>query len=267
MTDAPEKSLYDSTIEKVFFRHYVAGIEEFVVKREELADTARELGLGPAKNLGDILYSYRFRRSLPEAILSTQNGGNVWSIRLAGDALYRFSLGPSPILHPNPHQARIKVPDTTPEIIKKYAKADEQALLAQIRYCRLLDIFLQIASYSLQSHLRTKVPQIGQIEIDEVYVGVDRRGAHFLVPLQAKGGKDKLSLLQTEQDIAYCAQQFPELECRPVSAQFMPDRTVALFELGAQGGKVVQIREAHYALVPHGEISPEDLRRYKASAD
>ena len=181
--------------------------------------------------------------------------------------LYRFSLGPSPIIRPNPHQATVKVPDTTPEIIKRYAKADEQALLAQIRYCRLLDIFLQIASYSLQSHLRTKVPQVGQIEIDEVYVGVDRRGAHFLVPLQAKGGKDKLSLLQTEQDVAYCTQQFPDVVCRPVSAQFMADRTVALFELGEQDGKIVQIREAHYALVPHGDISAEDLRAYRSASD
>ena len=154
MTDGKEKPLYGSIIEKVFFRHYKAGTNEFIVKRQELSDTARELGLDPAKNLGDILYTYRFRKSLPETIRKTESGDNVWSIRLAGDALYRFSLGPSPIIRPNPHQATVKVPDTTPEIIKRYAKADEQALLAQIRYCRLLDIFLQIASYSLQSHLR-----------------------------------------------------------------------------------------------------------------
>ncbi len=68
----------------------------------------------------------------------------------------------------------IKIPDATPEIVSAYALSDEQALLAKVRYNRLLDIFLGVATYSLQNHLRTTVTGLGQAEIDEIYVAIDR---------------------------------------------------------------------------------------------
>ncbi len=36
--------------------------------------------------------------------------------------------------------------------------------------------FTGITCYSLQNHLRTSVPDIGQVETDELYVGVDKKG-------------------------------------------------------------------------------------------
>ena len=123
-----------------------------------------------------------------------------------------------------------KVPDSTPGVIAKYALNDEQALLARVRYNRLVDIFLGIACYSLQNHLRTTAPNIGQVETDELYVGVDRRGSHYVVPVQAKSGRDRLSIIQIEQDLAVCRAKFPSLICRPVAAQFMKGEVIALFE-------------------------------------
>lgn len=64
-----------------------------------------------------------------------------------------------------------KVPDATPGIVAKYAFNDEQALLAKVRYNRLVDIFTGVTCYSLQNHLRTTVSEIGQVETDEIYVG------------------------------------------------------------------------------------------------
>jgi hypothetical protein len=54
--------------------------------------------------------------------------------------------------------AETKVPDSTPGLISLYALNDEQALLARLRYNRLIDIFTGISCYSLQSHLRTALP-------------------------------------------------------------------------------------------------------------
>ena len=71
----------------------------------------------------------------------------------------------------------------------------------------MIDIFLGIATYSLQNHLRTAVEALGQIEIDELYVGIDREGKHYVIPVQAKGGTDKLSPAQAEQDIAQAMEQ------------------------------------------------------------
>ena len=141
--------------------------------------------------------------------------------------------------------------------------SDEQALLAIVRYNRLIDVFLGMAACSLQSHLRTSVPSIGQIEIDEVYVGVDRTGRQFVVPVQAKGGSDRIGATQAKQDIVCCAERFPNLICRAVSAQFMESDLIALFELTLEDGTIKIVDEAHYRLVPFDRISAADLAAYR----
>jgi hypothetical protein len=156
----------------------------------------------------------------------------------------------------------IKVPDATPEIISAWALTDEQSLLAKVRYNRLIDVFLGITTYSLQNHLRTSVKGMGQIEIDEVYIGVNRNGQQFVVPVQAKGGSDRLAVVQTGQDIACCSEKFPRLTCRPVSAQFMADSVIAMFELMVEDGEISICEERHYRLVPSDQIGAEDLKRY-----
>ena len=89
-----------------------------------------------------------------------------------------------------------KVPDSTPELIRARALGDEQALLALVRYNRLIDLFLGASAHSLQNHLRTTVKGIGQVEVDEVYLAVDRYGAQYVIPVQAKGGNDQIGIVQ-----------------------------------------------------------------------
>jgi hypothetical protein len=107
---------------------------------------------------------------LPESISSTALGGKEWIIVGTGIAAYEFRIASPAKIQPSINLKRIKIPDATPEILKKYAAGtDEQALLAKIRYNRLVDIFLGITCYSIQNHLRTTVEGIGQIEVDEIY--------------------------------------------------------------------------------------------------
>jgi hypothetical protein len=136
---------------------------------------------------------------------------------------------------------------------------------------RLPPIFLGIACYSLQNHLRTTAPNMGQVETDELYVGVDRRGSHYVVPIQAKGGKDRLSVVQIEQDLAVCASKFPLIpiiDSRPIAAQFMKDDVIALFEFEQDENGVGVSMEKHYKLVPPEEVTEADLDLYRnRSAD
>ena len=97
----------------------------------------------------------------------------------------------------------------------------------------------------MQSHLRTSVAELGGVETDELYVGVDRYGVHYVLPLQAKGGRDKLGVVQIEQDIALCAEKFPSLVCRPIAAQFMRDDVIALFEFEVTDEQVTVRDEKH----------------------
>lgn len=167
---------------------------------------------------------------------------------------------------PNPNLAEIKIPDATPEIVLKYAQTDEQALLAKVRYNRLVDLFLGITAHSLQSHLRTTVKDVGQIETDEVYVGVDAGGVHYLAPVQAKGGSDELGSVQAEQDLAWAREKYPDLVARAVGVQFASDDVIAMFELAERDDGIRLVNERHYRLVPRDEITPEDLLRYRANS-
>ena len=96
--------------------------------------------------------------------------------------------------------------------------SDEHALFARPRYNRLVDTFLDITAYSLQNHLWTKVPSIGQIETNEIYRAVDGHGRQFVIPVQTKVGSDKIGFAQLFQDFAYWRQQCPTLICRLLSA-------------------------------------------------
>src|SRR5437660_10924509 len=116
-------------------------------------------------------------------------------IRPAGRGRYRFVLTKDRPIAPNPSLATTKVPDATPGVVAKYALSDEQALLAKVRYNRLVDIFTGVACYSLQNHLRTTAPNMGQVETDEIYIGGDKKGAHYVLPEQAKGRNDQLSIV------------------------------------------------------------------------
>ena len=138
--------------------------------------------------------------------------------------------------------------------------------MAKVRYNRLVDIFLGITAYSLQNHLRTTVKSIGQIEIDEVYVGVDKYGRQFVVPVQAKGGNDRRGIVQTQQDIACCREKYPNLVCRPISAQFMANNRIAMFELTAANEEIKVVDEKHYQLVPSQKITTSDLQAYGSRA-
>lgn len=148
-------------------------------------------------------------------------------------------------------------------MIEKYAFNDEQALLARVRYNRLVDIFLGIACWSLQNHLRTTVTEIGQVETDEMYVGVDKQGCHYAIPVQAKGGRDKLSRVQIEQDMALCADKMPSLVCRAVGAQFMADALIAMFEFERADEGITITAEKHYQLVSPDKIPDSDLVKYR----
>ena len=272
MTDTLENR-YKRLLEHIFFDREFGGYEKgktaIVFARSDLERAAGKLGIDLPKNLGDAVYSIRYRTPLPRKIMETQPSGMQWIVEGAGRSRYRFCLVPANRIVPNTGLRAIKVPDATPEIIGAYALNDEQALLAKVRYNRLIDIFLGLTAYSLQSHMRTTVKSVGQIEIDEVYVAIDRRGVQYVVPVQAKGGKDQLSVVQAKQDIACCAEKFPLLVCRSVSAQFIEQgeklKKIAMFELAIDEGQVVIVEEKHFSLVAASEISGDDLRAYSNS--
>ena len=104
---------------------------------------------------------------------------------------------------------------------------------------------------------------MGQVETDEIYIGLDKRGVHYVFPVQAKGGKDKLGVVQIEQDFAVCAAKFPSLICHPIAAQFMKNDIIAVFEFEESSNGIAISSEKHYRLVPPDEMTEQDLAAYR----
>lgn len=212
---------YQKIISEIFFSKYQDGDEEVEFSKEDLEQLNQKFQI---KNLPDVLYSFRSRQPLPQQIRSTAKSGYEWIIRATGEyggtAHYKFVQTKVLDLSPNTSMIETKILDSTPGIIEQYALNNEQALLAKIRYNRLIDIFTGTVCYSLQNHLRTKIENLGQIEIDEVYVGVDQRGAHYIFPVEAKGERDRIGRIQIEQYFAFGTNKFPAMICKPLAAQF-----------------------------------------------
>ena len=265
-SDEPKKeSRYVQILVHIFEAHYTENCKSFEFERSEIESAATALGVVLPKNLGDLLYSFRFRTKLPDVITRTATEGFHWNIEGAGRSRYRMILRKVNRIVPNSSHLKIKIPDATPEIVTAWALSDEQALLAKVRYNRLIDIFLRVTAYSIQNHLRTSMQEIGQIEVDEIYVAVNNTGRQFVIPVQAKGGSDQINTTQVSQDLALCRAKFPLLTARPVAVQFVRDETgetIVMFELIEREGELLVVDEKHYRLVPAIEIGTDDLDQY-----
>ena len=256
-------SRYDKLIIEIFRRKYKDGMESIQFDREEFASVANDSGIKIPKNLGDIIYSYRFRTELPDEITRRAPVGKEWVIKAKGTAKYVFEAVSAARIIPDTSLEHIKIPDATPSVIRKYSLADEQSLLNKLRYNRLLDIFLGVTCYSLQNHLRTTVPNVGQIEVDELYIGIDAHGKRYAIPVQAKGNNDVIGVVQVEQDALMCEHKFPSLICRPIVVQFMDDGIIAIIECRLHDGNVKKASEKHYKIIPEEDISDQELLKYR----
>lgn len=259
---------YSQIIETIFFEKYKEGMTSVLFERSDIKRVADQLQIELPSNLGDVIYSFKFRTALPVSITNTAPEGLFWTIVSKGRSKYAFELRTISRIRPDEMLPTIKVPDATPGVVARYALSDEQALLTKVRYNRLIDIFTGVTCYSIQNHLRTTVNGIGQVETDELYVGIDKRGAHYVFPIQAKGGTDQIGIVQIMQDIALCIEKFPDLEPRSIAAQFMADDVIALFEFGPDDEDgIVKLAERHYKLVLPEDLSEEELQSYRDRPD
>jgi len=265
-------SLAQQIIERIFSKKYRPGLQEVTFTRDDLISAATALGVSRPKNLGDIVYSLRYRVPLPDSIQRQAPQGFDWAIFPGGKAVYTLRTVPFNLIEPRKGLRTISIPDATPGVISRYSLSDEQALLSRVRYNRLLDVFTGLACYPLQSHLRTSIivhsaidgsPSASQVETDDVYAGLDKHGAHHILPVQAKGGSDSLSVIQIWQDLRVAEQKFPDLIARPIAAQFMEQDVIALFEFQEHDSQISIEREHHYRLVPQEQLTRDELTAYR----
>ena len=104
-----------------------------------------------------------------------------------------------------------------PEIVAANLAQDEQGLLTIVRYNRLLDVFTGLACFHLQSHVRTQVKGHGQVEVDDLYVGVDKNGRGYVLPMEAKDSQEALGIDKAVALTLFAKTKYPKLICRPIA--------------------------------------------------
>lgn len=223
-------SLYDRILVAIFERHHGAEVDRFQFERQEMEEILQEWG-ETIKNLGDVIYTYRGgRRDLPEAIARTGH----WTIEGRGRGIYEFvKIGRNPYIQVPVDLAAIDLLDATPEIIAKYSRSDEQGLLAKIRYNRLIDTFLGITAYHLQGHIRAFVAGKTQVEVDDLYLAVDKEGNRYVIPVEAKTADEPLGVVQIAMQNVFGRESYPDLEMRSIAAKVWQDGTIFLMEFNA----------------------------------
>lgn len=93
-------------------------------------------------------------------------------------------------------------------------------------------------------------------------MGIDKRGRHYVIPVQEEGGNDRIGTVQAAQDIRFVRERFEGMRCRGIAAQFLDDEVVALFGLTEQYDEIRVVEERHYRLVPAQQLDAEPIREY-----
>src|SRR6266516_2694112 len=104
---------YGRIVERIFLSRYQEGAEEILFEREDLRRAAEQLGINVPKNLGDVLYSFRYRASLPESVKARAPAGKEWIIQSVGRSQHRFVAVSAQAIAPRALLAETKVPDST----------------------------------------------------------------------------------------------------------------------------------------------------------
>ena len=220
---------YDEVLLGVFLAHYKEGADRLVFRKDELLEICREHGI-TVRNIPDIVYTYRARRPLPSRILSTGH----WAIEPAGRGKYAFRLLHNPPRFDIPFRdyAPVDIYNAIPEVVEGLLRHDEQSLLTRVLYNRLVDIFTGLTCFHIQNHYRSFVADMGEVELDALYVGVDKTGVLFIVPVEAKseGESEMIGRVQISQMAKLVRQSFPHLRRRILAIKALSDRTISIAE-------------------------------------
>lgn len=248
MAKRPSKSREGQIIREIFAKHRRGAERTFLFERDEIHKAADDLGVARLDNPYSLVYNLR-HRGMPADIAALAEPGMEWII--IGDpeisTSYRIKQAPITRISPDTSLVPITLPDATPRLLTDHVfgeTQDEQAVLAMVRYNRLVDLFLGIVAHSIQNHLRTRVKRV-QLEVDEIYVGVNRLGELCIVPIQAKVGRSRFGRVQLEQDLAFCRERFRSYRARAVAVQALSREHLVLYELAIVEDHVVKIQELH----------------------
>ncbi|MFQ5881050.1 MAG: hypothetical protein ACE5I9_01075 [Candidatus Methylomirabilales bacterium] len=117
-------------------------------------------------------------------------------------------------------------------MVEGLLRQDEQSLLTLVLYNRLVDIFTGLTCFHIQNHYRSFVADMGEVELDALYVGVDKTGTLFVLPIEAKSRAEgeMIGRIQVSQMAKLVRQDFADLRRRILAIKALSDGTISMVE-------------------------------------
>ena len=150
--------------------------------------------------------------------------------------VFRRLHNPAQFAIPFRDYAAVSILDAIPEVVRRLLRRDEQSLLTSVLYNRLVDIFTGLTCFHIQNHYRGFVTDLGQVELDALYVGVDKTGQLHIIPVEAKsaGESEMLGRIQVAHMARLVRQDFGSFPRRLVAVKQLEDETIGFVEFDDQ---------------------------------
>lgn len=243
--------VYVPILNHVFAKYYKEGDTNVRFSLDDVRQAAEDLKI-VVRNPGDVIYRMRSRTELPKAI--TDKG--FYILRQVKRGVYQFEVGTSTLV-PIPVGEIIDAIDQTPLPVRRLlpenlSEIDEQGLLTIIHYCNLVSHFTGLQVFRLKSHVRKGVKLVGQVEVDEVDVGISLNIADtpIIFPIEAKASPDALNWTQIAAQVTFAMQYFPDHVIRPIAVKVDYDSLIHILEFNStqEPSKLQVLRSTTYRL-------------------
>jgi hypothetical protein len=264
-THGNNSRVYVPILVDIFQRKYQDGDEIVQFTLDEVRETAERLDM-KIRNPSDLVYRMKSRTKLPSEILD--KGFTI--IKIVKKGVYQFQLGESTIVDLTKENV-IQIQDTTPVAVRRFleeklSEIDEQGLLTIVHYCDLLSHFTGLKIYRLKSHVRKSVVNIGQVEVDEVDIGVglDSLETPIIFPIEAKSASDPLNWTQIANQVNFSKQLFLNYVIRPIGIKVDYDSLLHIIEFTPEmeANKIKIKNSATYNLI----LSEEQINAIRSNA-
>ncbi|MEP4699615.1 MAG: hypothetical protein ABJZ79_00570, partial [Parasphingorhabdus sp.] len=208
-----------------------------------------DLHLELPTTLGDISYSYRNRKPLPEVISRTAPDGYEWKMELVGRSAYAFLLRRIMHLEADPDAIVSKALDQTPGALLDLVPTQSGKADLVLRSGDLLAQFLSLDLEHVHSQLRTTLGGNGQIEISALFAECGKDEITTVVPVHIQTEKGSLQANKILRNLSYASIQFPNTPCRAVVVQVLDHNVLALFEIEKEFDELRIVQEHHVRLI------------------
>jgi hypothetical protein len=216
---------------------------DLLFTQADLRKAAVELHL-EAKNFPDLPYNLRSRSPLPQEIIDA----GFTTIAIRGKGKYALVMAVDKVEVP-PETEVVRVSTArVPIAIRDILRTDEQSILSAIRYLDLISTFIGHKAHHLQGHLRTTGGLGQQVEADDVWVGVRPDKSRVILPVEAKGPRERIGRHQMMSTVDAVLKKIPGFPVVPLAAQLEQSGLLLLIEFSFQlvEGKIASIQPTRF---------------------